>query len=56
AGYDFLLLRAQSVEPDLLPLCDWWTEFQEANDTARAVMLKKIQSPRRRGRRPRKMR
>lgn len=54
AGYDFLLLRAQSVEPDLLPLCDWWTEFQEASDGSRATMLKKIQGPRRRSRRPRK--
>jgi poly(A) polymerase len=56
AGYDFLLLRAHSIEPDLLPLGDWWTEFQEANDATRTAMLKKIHSPRRRGRRPRKMR
>jgi len=54
AGYDFLLLRAHSVEPDLLPLCDWWTEFQEVGDGSRAAMLKKVQGPRRRGRRPRK--
>lgn len=56
AGYDFLLLRANSVEPDLLPLCNWWTEFQSVNDASRAAMLKKVQSPRRRSRRPRKMR
>jgi len=56
AGYDFLLLRAQSVEPDLLPLCDWWTEFQEVGDGSRAAMLKKVQGPRRRSRRPRKSR
>jgi poly(A) polymerase len=56
ASYDFLLLRAQSVEPDLLPLCDWWTEFQEVGDGSRAAMLKKVQGPRRRSRRPRKSR
>ncbi|WP_455222343.1 polynucleotide adenylyltransferase PcnB [Kaarinaea lacus] len=56
AGYDFLLLRAHSVEPDLLPLCNWWTEFQSANEANRASMLKKVQSPRRRSRRPRKKR
>lgn len=56
AGYDFLLLRANSVEPDLLPICNWWTDFQSANDSNRASMLKKVQSPRRRTRRPRKKR
>ncbi|WP_455200787.1 polynucleotide adenylyltransferase PcnB [Kaarinaea lacus] len=56
AGYDFLLLRGESVEPDLLPLCNWWTEFQEVSDSSRATMLKKVQGPRRRGRRPRKKR
>ncbi len=56
AGYDFLLLRAHAVETDKIPLCDWWTEFQEASDGAKAGMLKKVQGPRRRGRRPRKNR
>ncbi len=56
AGYDFLLLRAHSIEPDLMPLCDWWTEFQSANENSRAAMLKKVQSPKRRGRRPRRNR
>jgi poly(A) polymerase len=56
AGYDFLLLRAHSIEPDLLSLCNWWTEFQSVNDANRAAMLKKVQSPRRRSRRPRKTR
>ena len=56
AGYDFLLLRAQSCEPELQPLCDWWTEFQEANDKTRGMMMKKVQSPRRRSRRSQKKR
>lgn len=56
AGYDFLLLRAHSIEPSLMPLCDWWTEFQSANDASRTAMLKKVQSPRRRSRRPRRKR
>lgn len=56
AGYDFMLLRAESCEPDLQPICDWWTEFQDANDITRSTMLKKVQPPRRRGRRPRKKR
>ena len=54
AAYDFLLLRAQSIEPDLQPLCDWWTDFQEVNDKERALMLKKIQPVRRKGKRSRK--
>ncbi len=29
AAYDFLCLRAHSGEEELLPLCDWWTKFQE---------------------------
>jgi len=29
AGYDFLCLRAQSAEPELAELCQWWTEFQQ---------------------------
>ena len=28
AGYDFLLLRAEE-DPDLLPLCEFWTEAQK---------------------------
>jgi poly(A) polymerase len=49
AAYDFLLLRAQSIEPELQPLCDWWTEFQEASDQERSSMVKKVQPPRRKG-------
>jgi poly(A) polymerase len=55
AAYDFLLLRGASGEvPEAL--VDWWTEFQEADDEARAAMLrpdeatKKKRRPRSRGR------
>ncbi|CAG4883550.1 poly(A) polymerase I [Georgfuchsia toluolica] len=38
AGYDFLVLRAQSGE---IPqeLADWWTEFQDASHERRTAML-----------------
>lgn len=49
AAYDFLLLRAESIEPSLQPLADWWTEFQDVSDKDRASMLKKVQSARRKG-------
>lgn len=38
AGYDFLLLRAESGEIEQ-ELADWWTQFQEADETQRAAML-----------------
>ena len=41
AGYDFLLLRAQSQDvPE--ELADWWTRFQDASEETRGEML---QSP-----------
>jgi len=56
AAYDFLLLRAKSIEPDLLSLADWWTEFQEAGEKGRSLMVKKVQPVRRKGKRSRKRR
>ena len=38
AGYDFLLLRAQSGEVDM-ELADWWTRFQEVDIDERMAML-----------------
>jgi poly(A) polymerase len=38
AGYDFLLLRAESGEIDG-EIGEWWTDFLDANDDARAAML-----------------
>jgi poly(A) polymerase len=52
AGYDFLLIRAESGEvPD--ELGDWWTKFQDANEESRKSMLLADSSPKpkRRGRR-----
>lgn len=38
AGYDFLLIRAESGEV-AQELGDWWTEFQDADDESRKAML-----------------
>lgn len=38
AGYDFLLLRAESGEVDNA-LANWWTQFQDADEVQRAAML-----------------
>ena len=38
AGYDFLLLRAQSGEVDM-ELAEWWTRFQEVDIDERMAML-----------------
>ena len=38
AGYDFLLLRAESGEIDI-ELGEWWTDFQNADGEKRAEML-----------------
>jgi poly(A) polymerase len=38
AGYDFLLLRAESGEIDQ-ELADWWTRFQNVDGEQRAAML-----------------
>ena len=53
AGYDFLLLRAESGEIDL-ELARWWTEFQAADEGRRAAMLTapvSTEQPKRRRRR-----
>lgn len=42
AAYDFLLLRGQVEGGDLLELSQWWTQFQEADATDRATMLKAL--------------
>ncbi len=38
AGYDFLLLRAESGEP-VAELAEWWTRFQASDDAGRARLL-----------------
>ncbi|MBE9533036.1 MAG: polynucleotide adenylyltransferase PcnB [Proteobacteria bacterium] len=59
AGYDFLLLRAESGEP-LTELAEWWTTFQFANDDEQQKMVKSLapqkggakRKPRRRRKKP----
>ena len=56
AGYDFLLLRHQAGEP-LQELCDWWTQFQEADEKTQREMLQAVSPGKsKRGRRRRKKR
>jgi poly(A) polymerase len=38
AGYDFMLLRAQTGEIDL-ELGDWWTKFQESDDAVQESLI-----------------
>jgi poly(A) polymerase len=38
AGYDFLLIRAESGDADM-ELADWWERFQDAGEAERAEML-----------------
>ncbi len=53
AGYDFLLLRAESGEIDR-ELGEWWTRFQEADGEERAQMLLPEQAGDKKRRRRRK--
>jgi len=55
AGYDFLLLRAQSGEV-AQELAEWWTTFQDASEETRAAMLlpETQSTPKRRRRRSKK--
>ncbi len=50
AGYDFLLLRAESgeIEP---AMAEWWTRFQEGDHTDQQGMVDKLSTPRRKPRR-----
>ena len=38
AAYDFMLLRAESGEP-VQEVADWWTSFQEVDDTGKQSMI-----------------
>lgn len=58
AAYDFLWLRAQSGEP-VKELVDWWSRFQEADESQRQVLIRTATSSgggegKKRRRRPRK--
>lgn len=54
AAYDFLLLRAEADE-DVAELAQWWTRFQELDDTGRAQAIRPAvpAKPRKRPRRRR---
>ena len=53
AGYDFLLLRAESGVIDA-EVADWWTRFQNADGEERAAMLMPEQAGDKKRRRRRK--
>ncbi len=55
AGYDFLLLREESGE-QLAGLGQWWTQFQLADTTVQANMIKALSSQQRSRRRPNRRR
>jgi poly(A) polymerase len=53
AGYDFMLLRAESGEVSM-ELANWWTRFQDAETEERNAMLIPDAAPKKRARRRRK--
>jgi poly(A) polymerase len=53
AGYDFMLLRAESGEV-AMDLANWWTRFQDAETEERNAMLIPESAPKKRPRRRRK--
>jgi poly(A) polymerase len=53
AGYDFLLLRAESGEMPM-ELANWWTRFQDAETEERNAMLVPDAAPKKRQRSRRK--
>jgi poly(A) polymerase len=53
AGYDFMLLRAESGETSM-ELANWWTRFQDAELEERNAMLIPDAAPKKRARRRRK--
>ena len=55
AGYDFLLLR-ESAGEQTGGLGDWWTDYQEANESERRNMIRGLSSKNTAGSAPRKRR
>jgi poly(A) polymerase len=56
AGYDFLLLRAESGEP-LGELAEWWTQFQFASESEQQSLVSNLAaspSPKKKRRRRKK--
>jgi poly(A) polymerase len=55
AGYDFLLLRETAGE-ETDGLGDWWTDYQDANESGRRDMIRDLGSKSETGQGPRKRR
>lgn len=53
AAYDFLLLREQAGESEA-GLGDWWTRYQEADETGRRTMISQLDAPTGAPRKPRR--
>ncbi len=53
AAYDFLLLRTQAGE-DYAELSEWWTRFQEVDQTQRRTMVRQLSSTGKTGRQRRR--
>jgi poly(A) polymerase len=49
AAYDFLLLRAESGDPDATEAATWWRSFVDADEEGRKKLLAKIKTPKRKG-------
>ncbi|MCU7937963.1 MAG: polynucleotide adenylyltransferase PcnB [gamma proteobacterium symbiont of Bathyaustriella thionipta] len=57
AGYDFLLLRNKVDEPELTPLCEWWTEIQTKKISEQEAMCESLTRPQKKsGKRKRRRR
>ena len=50
AGYDFLLLRGEIEGGEAASLAQWWTDFQNADETTRQQMANELNGPH--GKRP----
>ncbi len=55
AAYDFLLLRREAGE-DVGALCDWWTEFQQADDERKNALMGEVSGPKKKRSRSRRKR
>jgi len=44
AGYDFLLLRSQSSEPELSELAKWWEDYQKGDAATKQAMQRDLEA------------
>lgn len=45
AAYDFLLLRAEALEPAAVVAAKWWNSYVDADEATREAMAAKVKSP-----------